>query len=144
MRLGPVASSVKDIAEFSNFLDTEELSYASKYLTRGVGNNTLMSIADTDDKLFSESEVEALDFSFGEFGNYPANKLVDITHKYPEWDKFRSALESKETTREPMSYSDFFSNPKDTLEDKFALNPEMLSASKELFEESYQIADYWK
>lgn len=144
MRLGPVGSSVKDIAEFSNFLDVEEIGYASKYLTRGVEDNTLVSIADTDEEVFSESEIEALGFAYKEFGSYTASKLVDITHNYPEWAKFKRVLESKETTREPMSYSDFFDNPKSASGDKFALSEEMLLASKELFEEDYRIADYWK
>ena len=73
-----------------------------------------------------------------------ASGLVNITHKYPEWAKFKSALESKETTREPMSYSDFFNNPASGFVDKFALANDILSASKEIFEEDYKIDEYWK
>lgn len=144
MRLGPVASSVKDITDFSSYLDTEEKEYASKYLTRGVQDDTIVSIADTDNDIFSKSELEALDFAYGEFGDCAASVLVNITHRYPEWDKFRRALESKETTREPMSYSDFFKNPTNVSGDKFALSVDMLAASKELFEEDYKVAEYWK
>ena len=70
--------------------------------------------------------------------------MVGITHRYPEWGKFKSVLDSKETTREPMSYTDFFNNPVKGLVDKFALKSDMLSASRELFEENYKIAEYWR
>jgi uncharacterized phage-associated protein len=144
MPYGPVGSSVKDIAEFSTFLDESELDYAGSYIGHGGAPNTVVSIADVDTDIFSKSEIEALDFAYNEFGTKTASALVNITHKYPEWIKFKSALESKETTREPMSYSDFFNNPTNGFDDKFALKDDVLSASKELFEEDYKIAEYWK
>ena len=144
MPLGPVGSSVKDIAEFSDFLDNDERGYAEKYLARGTREHTIVSIGNVDNDIFSESEVEALDFAYKEFGQYSASTLVNVTHRYPEWDKFKGALESKETTREPMLYSDFFKNPSNGLEDKFALAGDILVASQELFEEDYKVAEYWK
>ena len=144
MPLGPVGSSVKDIAEFSDFLDESERDYAGSFIGRGGGANTVVSIANVDNEIFSKSEIEALDFSYNEFGAQTASALVDVTHRYPEWDRFKGALQSKETTREPMSYTDFFNNPVNGLVDKFALANGVLSASKELFEEDYKIAEYWK
>ena len=144
MPLGPVGSSVKDIAEFSDFLDESEREYAKKFISRGAGKNEVASIADVDEEVFSKSEIEALDFAYGTFGTNSASALVNVTHLYPEWDKFRSVLESGETTREPMSYADFFGNPAKGTMDKFALADDVLSASRELFEEEYRIADYWR
>jgi len=144
MPLGPVGSFVKDIAEFSDFLDVSERDYAGVYLARGGSANTLVSRADVDTGVFSKSELEALDFAYTEFGEQTASSLVNVTHRYPEWGKFKSALESKETTREPMSYTDFFDNPVNGQTDKFALTSDVLTASKELFEEDYKIAEYWK
>lgn len=144
MPLGPVGSSVKDIAEFSGFLDETEREYATNFLGRGEVENIVVSIADVDKEIFSKSEIEALDFAYSGFGNNPASSLVDITHRYPEWFKFKSSLDSRETTRESMSYIDFFSNPENGSVDKFALPNDMISASKELFEENYKIAEYWK
>lgn len=134
MPLGPVGSSVKDIAEFSSFLDESERIYASEYIGKGILPNNIVSLANVDSGVFSKSEVEALDFAYNEFGKQTASALVNVTHRYPEWDKFRSTLESKETTREPMSYSDFFNNPKGP-GDKFTLDSDVLAASKALFEE---------
>jgi uncharacterized phage-associated protein len=150
MRLGPVGSSVKDIAEFSDFLDENERAYAADFLAKGVLDNTVASRTDVDLDVFSKSELEALDFAYDEFGGKSASTLVNVTHRYPEWMKFKEALESKETTREPMSYSDFFKNPagaKDSAangEDKFALPADVLAASKELFDEDYKVAEFWK
>lgn len=144
MPLGPVGSSVKDIAEFSHFLDKSELDYAATYLGRGGQPNTVVSVADVDQRIFSKSEREALDFAYKEFGGQTASALVNVTHRYPEWGKFKSALDSKETTREPMSYTDFFNNPVNGSGDKFRLASDVLAASKELFEEGYRVAEYWK
>ncbi|OGG36769.1 hypothetical protein A2110_01000 [Candidatus Jorgensenbacteria bacterium GWA1_54_12] len=144
MPLGPVGSSVKDIVEFSAFLDDSERSYAVQYIDRGGALNTIVSKAIPDLNVFSKSELEALEFAFNEFGRYSASTLVNITHRYPEWDKFKSAFDSKETTREPMSYSDFFNNPNNGADDKFALTGNILAASKELFEEDYKVAEYWR
>jgi uncharacterized phage-associated protein len=144
MRLGPVGSSVKDIAEFSDFLDETELSYASKYIKKGQAPHTVTSETEVDEGVFSKSEMEALTFAFDEFGAYSASSLVDITHRYPEWGRFRSALESQGSTREPMSYTDFFNDPNSGDTDKFNLSNDVLNASKELFQEDYEIAEFWK
>ena len=145
MRLGPVGSSVKDIAELSSdFLDREERNYAGKFIARGAIDNTVVSVADVDSDIFSKSELEALNFAYDGFGNQSELQLVNITHRYPEWSKFKGALESRETSREPMSYSDFFNDPANGIEDKFALASDVLSASKELYEEDYKVAEYWK
>lgn len=146
MLLGPVGSSVKDIAEFSAFLDDTERKYASQYLKRGdaAHKNKVVSIADVDEDVFSQSELEALQFAYNEFGAKSASALVDITHIYPEWDKFKNTLQSGETTREAMSYTDFFSDPNNARGDKFALSRDVLAASKELFEDDYKVAEHWK
>lgn len=144
MRLGPVGSSVKDIAEFSDFLDEREREYAVSFIKRGEVAHTVVSISEVDSGVFSKSEIEALDFSYNEFGGQTARTLVDITHRYPEWNKFAGTLGSNEATRESMSYIDFFSNPSNGSPDKFAIAGDALAASKELFEEDYKIAEYWR
>src|SRR3989344_147428 len=102
MPLGAVGSSVKDIAGFLN-LPEEELNYAKKFID-GEEKYTIKSISGTDLDIFSKSDVEALDFAYSNFGGYKASKLVDICHAYPEWEKFKTALDAKETTREAMNY----------------------------------------
>jgi uncharacterized phage-associated protein len=144
MPLGPVGSSVKDIAEFSGFLAEEEKEYAGKYISVKKQDNIVMSINSVDTDIFSKTDLEALEFVYKEFGGLKASILVDITHEYPEWEKFKSVLEAKTTTREPMTYKDFFDNPKNLKKDKFASPNEVLEASKDLFEDNYKVAEYWK
>lgn len=144
MPYGPVGSTLKDIAEMSHFLAEEELRYASEYVKQGDGFS-LVSEKDIDDEVFSDSDLEALEFSHDNFGDKKTFNLVDITHKYPEWMKFETALDNRETTREQMSYSDFFLNPDpETLKkDPFALSSEDLANSCAIFEESCRIANRW-
>lgn len=143
MPLGPVGSSVKDIVEFSDFLAEEEVAYAQQYVARGARPNTIVSVADVDVGVFSKSDLEALDFSYTQFGQLAVLRLVDATHRYPEWEKYKAAFDAKETTREPMTYRDFFLDPKGG-SDVFASNDEMLDASQELFEDNCKVAEYWR
>ncbi len=140
MPLGAVGSSTKDIVDSSRFLAEEECSYAKGFFH--TAGNSVTSIADIDSDVFSKSDIEALDFSYNVFGNHKASYLVDICHKYPEWEKFKELFESKETTRELMNYLDFFDNPKNEIDD-FTMRDDELIAAKELFNEYYQIAKYW-
>jgi len=142
MPKGPVASSVKDIAELSSYLAEDEKNYAVQFIS--VQKNAVSSLKNVDENVFSQSDIEALDFAHNEFGAYKPLELVDFTHKYPEWQKHEGVLKSKETTREPMTYADFFKDPKDMVSDKFVANKEVLEASKELFEDNFKIAEYWK
>ncbi|MDD5341801.1 MAG: Panacea domain-containing protein [Patescibacteria group bacterium] len=143
MPLGPVGSSVKDIVDSTVFLADQEKQYAQSYIRQGSQANSVQSVNEVQEDLFSQSELDALNFSYNQFGKYPASKLVNITHRYPEWRKFKGAFDSKETTREPMTYSDFFNDPINNGEDKFALGKDILDASKEIFTENYQVAQYW-
>ena len=143
MKFGPVASSVKDIAEMSSdFLDDQEKAYAQAYIQPN-GRSNIHSLAEVDDELFSDSELEALDFAYSEFGSLHQLKLVDLTHEYPEWKQFEAALKAG-ASRELMSYRDFFKDPEGLVEDKFALPADLLAASQEMFEEEQKRAQYWK
>src|SRR3989344_5623287 len=126
------------------YLEEAERKYAATYLGLGGIENTIVSRADVDADVFSKSELEALDFAYNKFGDNSASNLVDVTHRYPEWNKFKLALESKGTTRESMSYSDFFKNPSGITDDQFTLSADILCASQELFEEDYKVAEYWR
>lgn len=107
MPYGPVGSGVKDVAEMSQFLGEQEKGYSSTYIrpTR----NAVESVDECDDTVFSESDLEALDFAWDKFGGYDQFELADIAHEYPEWKKHEQAL--KEYTRLTMSYKDFFDDP---------------------------------
>jgi uncharacterized phage-associated protein len=97
MEHGPVASGVKDLAEFSVALDKHEASYAKQYI-RPVSKYTYESIADVDRDVFSDSDIEALKFAFETFGQLDKFKLRDKTHLYPEWKKHEQSLQKLSRT----------------------------------------------
>lgn len=143
MPYGPVGSSVKDIAEFSNFLAPEEIQYAINFISPG-GGYFIQSNKETDQDVFSDSDLESLEFVCKEFGKNKQFNLVEITHKYPEWARFENALNSRETTREQMDYNDFFLDPKGISSDPFKLSQEELENSKKILGEAYKTACLWQ
>jgi len=143
MKRGPVPSSVKDIVEMSGFLADEERDYAQKFICPSPPYS-VDSLAEVDTDLFSDSELDALDFAYREFGDAHQHQLVELTHEYPEWKQFETAIESGRTTREVMSYIDFFNNPDNLAEDKFMLSADILSVSREVFEEEQALLKLWQ
>lgn len=143
MKLGPVASSVKDI--ITGFTDDEEeSSYANNYFSFNTPNKIITSKKELDEKVFSEIDIEALEFVFNNFGDKNARKLVDITHEYPEWKKYEYELKNGLVSREYMNYIDFFSNPLDLeilIEDKFKIDNDILEYSKEIYKQNNKLAE---
>ncbi|HDY72671.1 MAG TPA: DUF4065 domain-containing protein [bacterium] len=142
MRLGSVGTSVKDIAESSDFLSETEYNYAKEFIS-SKKENRIVSMADLDLDVFSKSDIEAFDYIYEKLGKYKASQLIDINHECPEWKKFKIRLESGEISREPMNYIDFFDNPKSIKYDFLETETERLKASKALFKEHYKVAKIW-
>lgn len=142
MPYGPVGSTVKDIAESSSFLAPEEQQYANKYLNK-IGSYSLGCKKQPDLNVLSETDLEALEFAFDNFGSLDQYKLAKLSHKYPEWFKFQNELESKTSTRENMSYLDFFLNPKEKIDDKFKEDKEILDTTRDMFLEHNQATEKW-
>lgn len=139
MDYGPVGSSVKDIAESSTFLSKEESTYAGQYL-KSDGYHT-RSVMDIDHRVFSETDIEALDFAHNEYGSMDQFELADLSHIYPEWKKFEEKL--KTSTRERMSYIDFFIDPIDATDDKFQEVEADPKKARDIFKEDFEIAALW-
>src|SRR5436309_1054504 len=111
MTYGPVASGTKDLAEMSDFLGEEEAHYAKKFIQPSESGHAYRSVAGMDEKVFSQSDREALQFAWERFGRVEKYTLAQITHRYPDWKKHESALKSKVVTRVPMNYRDFLEDP---------------------------------
>ena len=74
-----------------------------------------LTVQDVQDNLFSKSDIQALDFSlyhFAEIGKRYKGEFVlsDISHAYPEWDKYARLFNSGKTKREEIYYEDFLKN----------------------------------
>lgn len=121
MDYGPVNSGAKDIAEMSEFLGPREKRYAKKFI-KPQGQYRFSSIKDYDTAVLSETDLEALFFTWEKFGHYDGYRLKDITHEYPEWKKHEQALQYR--SRVHMDYKDFLEDPPKNLEKCYPLTTE--------------------
>ena len=141
MEHGPVASGVKDIAEFSVALDHREKKYASQYIAP-INKYSLKSRADIDHEEFSDSDIEALEFAWVNFGNLDQYQLRDLTHKYPEWLKHKRALENR--LRIDMDIEDFLGDPEATVNKCYELDDEDKQDRREQLHEAQYLEALWR
>ncbi len=121
MNYGPVASGTKDLAEMSDFLGEEEARYAKKFIQPSETGRAFRSVSEVDEKVFSESDREALTFAWSRFGRVDKFELSKLTHRYPDWKRHEAALQSNVVTRVPMNYRDFLEDPEGNIEPCYAL-----------------------
>jgi len=140
MPFGPVASGVKDIAEFSDFLGETERDYAEQFIEHP-DRYTIRSKATCNEKVFSKSEVDALRYAWEKFGHVEEFALAELTHQYPEWKRHESALEA--TQRIKMFYEDFFEDPPQGVDRCFDLTPEEKADRLDYLKEISHIEKAW-
>lgn len=104
MKLGPVQSGVKDIADLSDFLGSEERDYTSLFIKKE--GHDIESIKEIDYDELSQTDVEALNFVLERFGNLSDSDLIELTHKGYEWKRHENELKLK--SRVDMDILDFF------------------------------------
>lgn len=140
MKLGPVASGVKDIAEVSEFLGEEEANYSRQYLTQA-DRLLLISKGPVDDSVFSESDVEALEYIWDKFGHLTQFELSEFTHEYPDWKKHKEELVLD--SRIQMDLVDFFEDPDSRIERLHELSEEDKKLRREQLTEMSYIESLW-
>jgi uncharacterized phage-associated protein len=144
MNFGPVPSCTKDIAYLSEFLSNHERSYAETYLQRSdVDAHSFESRAATETRVFSETDIEALDFAWTQFGRFDQFALADITHDYPEWKRHQAALKSQETTRVPMHYAAFLDDAPATVNPCHPLTAAEVAERREMLAEMESFENRW-
>lgn len=141
MELGPVASNTLDVANLSeNELEKDCCQYAKNFLGHPDGDKkklVMVSKGGVDLSVFSQSDIDALEMAYKEFGDKDRFELAKISHDYPEWEKHRSQVAGKKKKRVRMNYLDFFSNPtKKQGSHIFDLPQEHLNLARETFEEN--------
>lgn len=143
MKFGPVNSGVKDIAEFSDFAGEEEREYASAFIKKE-GSHYFKSIQVSNRKVFSESDIEALEFAWKTFGGLDQFELAELTHNYPEWKKHEEKLKPHSLrTRVRMDYEDFLGDPENGSNPCFSLNEEEKQDRRERLRELSHIEQLW-
>lgn len=137
MKFWPVASWVKDILDQkTEYIEQISIEYITTYLNKKWNN--VASAKEVDRQYFSDTDEEVIKKIFEYFWKFSGIKLVDVTHKYPEWAKFEPKLKSWEIIQAPMSYLDFFENVPN--QDRiFDISEEHLELSKEMFQEDQNL-----
>ena len=101
----------------------------------------IKSVADVDYNVFSDSDIEALDFAWNTFGNLYQYQLRDITHEYPEWKKQEQVLEH--CPRMDMDSEDFLDDPVANIEKCYELDREGRWARCDQLREAKLIEALW-
>ncbi|MDD4874478.1 MAG: Panacea domain-containing protein [Dehalococcoidales bacterium] len=140
MEHGPVPSKTKDIAESNDYLDDIIKKYSQGFVD-SANNRALCSKNEVDESVFSESDLEALNFAWDTFGNFDQFELRDITHNYPEWYKFKDKLSNGSCYT--MDLLDFLKDPKDDYDKCFELTEDGKKEVKEHLLELAHIESLW-
>jgi uncharacterized phage-associated protein len=77
--------------------------------------NGLVATAVPDTKVFSESDIEALEYGMKEYGYLKFSEIKQKNHKLPAWKKYESRIDAGEK-RIKIEYDDLISN-RDVLDD---------------------------
>ncbi|MBU1032839.1 SocA family protein [Patescibacteria group bacterium] len=144
MKLGPVGSSTKKIAELSD-MPANVLAYAKKYIkpvdARKQSFTSVESIKKPDLNVFSKSDIECLEAIYERFSDKDQFELADLTHEYPEWSKHKKEIDGGKT-RAKMDYKDFFADPKDG-DAIFLQKKAELNQAKESFKELQEVTTFF-
>lgn len=141
MKLGPVGSRTKNIAELSD-IPEEIFLYAKKYIQPADDKKqTFISLKPEDLSIFSKTDIECLESAYDKFSDKDQFELAEVTHQYPEWAKHKKELDSGKK-RVKMDYNDFFKNSSKD-DDFFAENKSDLSFAKESFIEMREVSEFF-
>jgi len=140
MEYGPVPSAVKDIVERSFILGEIESKYSQKYIAQ-VDKRHFRSKGSVENKVFSQSDIEALDIVWKRYGSYDQFELAKLTHKYPEWKKHKRALDT--SPRIQMALEDLFENLENSEDDIIVLNAQEQEDRLEQLSEMRKLEALW-
>ena len=109
MKYGPVASNSLNILnkenERLNNFSEKELKFLDN--VKKIGNKKRI-IDPVDFDLLSKNEMSSLDKSIMLFYD---KKLVDISHDYPEWKRYKAFFDKNDNSSKDIIMEDFFKNP---------------------------------
>lgn len=130
---GPVASTTRDILE-NNGLSDQEINYSGEFLE--MFGYDYLSKKNVNFRVFSDSDIEVMDIVFEKYHHLDHYQLSELSHVFPEWKRYKSALENGPASRYEIDWNDFFEN----VDDKYGLfmdQKNYLNLSKEIFHRSH-------
>lgn len=136
---GPVPSATRDILEANDHLGDIAMDYASEYISQDTHDKFYYrSLTEANQNVFSQTDLDVLALVFDTFGTVGHFELSELSHHFPEWVRFKSALETGLSSRFRILQSDFFGES-DIHYDIFNESPEDLSIVKEIYNEREDI-----
>lgn len=137
---GPVPSTTRDILEINSFsLSDDELNYSNEYLviTDKLNYNT-NKVPNT--KVFSKTDLDILEKILEKYGAFDQFTLSKLSHQFPEWKKYESALKQKVASRFEMNYIDFFEDVDDSTK-LFIADPSSTQLAKDIYLEDQKMSN---
>jgi hypothetical protein len=108
LKFGPMPTRLKDIMDV--------VCYYGEDFTNIDAYRISLKDRKIDLSQFSKSDILAMDFAvehFGQLGLGNVFNLANLTHAYPEWDKYRATFSNNSNSsrkKEKMNYLDFLKN----------------------------------
>ena len=137
---GPIPSNTKDLADNSEYLADTEKELREQFI-ENLGRFNIKAKLETQKSVFSQSDLEVMNLVYPNFGNLNEFELSELSHQYPEWQKFENSLTIGNSSRFEMSYEDFFDINQAQNHQIFAQNQEILELNKEVFLENQIIGN---
>lgn len=110
MTYGPVATDTRSYIEYlsKGWFSTDYLSATREQKPSDPTDTivVLRATRATDLAKFSQTEIEALDAAIAQYKKNP--RIVEYTHRFPEWIVHKDKLAGNLHAYEPMDYLDFF------------------------------------
>ncbi|OQB11711.1 MAG: hypothetical protein BWY15_02412 [Firmicutes bacterium ADurb.Bin193] len=131
-KLGPVGSTTFSVLNDNLYVLGEYAEYAKRLLKK---NGTYQYVPgdnvpiDQED-IFSETEMEALDFAISNFGGKTMWDVVNYTCNLPEHKRFKYLLDARRIKMGRIEIEDMFISPNDKY---FSMSEERLAESLEIF-----------
>lgn len=105
-----------------------------------VGPYRYKAVADADLKEFSETDIEILEKVIEHYGKLSGQSLSELSHKYPEWKKYKGMLSDKNAKNSfPIDMDLMFENSDEDNSPLFGQSQELLEETKEIFHEFNRI-----
>lgn len=137
MPRGVVPTDAKHLLDGeSTILETPD-NYFSQWIEK-VNPHKFRAVNAPDVTEFSESDIEILDRVISIYGDYSRHDLSDLSHKYPEWKKYKDMLLDKtEKNSFPINMDLMFEDSDDDTSDLFNQPSEVLETTKEIYHEFF-------
>ncbi len=100
-------AALRDVDYYRKFIEDIDyyLALEDIYYRRQINSNSYQTLADVDYSVFSNTEIEALEFAFKHFGKFSSYDLIKILRSYPEY----KPIEDGERL---VNFDDWFKDPK--------------------------------